>query len=346
MLQRIKSAALMLAALLASGGAGADAALEALNGGDHLSAFEAFSARAAAGDAKAQNNLGVMYLRGQGTEQDYDRAMYWFQQAADLGLRGALHNLAMMYLRGYGRPADAAAALPLFEQAARRGDRESQFYLATLLHEGNGAEADPVAAAMWFRQAAEQELDAAQFNLALMYLEGDGIANDIEQAVTWLERAAAQDHEPAMAALAQIYLDRNSQWHDMEAGVALVRRGAEAGAPDLQTRLGALYSIGYGVEQDSAEALFWLTLAARQGSALAQLSIGDLHVRGLNGADGSDPVEAYAWYRLSAATGFTPAGDRAEQLRQELDDGGRARAEARFDDLQAEYLAPAGGGAE
>ena len=99
------------------------------------------------------------------------------------------------------------------------------------------------------------------------------------------------------------------------------------------------------MDRDTAEALFWLTLAARQGSALAQLSIGDLHARGLDGSD-ADMVEAYAWYRLSAATGFEPAGERADQLLKELDDGGRSRAEARYADLEAEYLGPRDDAAE
>ena len=75
MLQRIRFAVLALAALTLSPAAMADdneAALAALNAGEHAAAFKHFSARANRGDVKAQNNLGVMYLRGQGTAQDYD----------------------------------------------------------------------------------------------------------------------------------------------------------------------------------------------------------------------------------------------------------------------------------
>ena len=50
--------------------------------------------------------------------------------------------------------------------------------------------------------------------------------------------------------------------------------------------------------QDDAEAVRWYRLAADQGYAIAQLTLGAMYLRG----DGvpEDHVEAARWYRLSA----------------------------------------------
>ena len=49
------------------------------------SEFEEIKAKAEAGDADAQFNLGVMYRKGQGMEQDYKEAFKWWKKAADQG---------------------------------------------------------------------------------------------------------------------------------------------------------------------------------------------------------------------------------------------------------------------
>ena len=46
-------------------------------------AFAETKAKAEAGDAIAQYNLGVMYEKGQGVEQDFKEAVKWWQKAAD-----------------------------------------------------------------------------------------------------------------------------------------------------------------------------------------------------------------------------------------------------------------------
>ena len=55
--------------------------------------FAETKAKAEAGDAKAQFNLGYMYAKGQGVEKDFKEAVKWFQKAADQGYAHAQDNL-------------------------------------------------------------------------------------------------------------------------------------------------------------------------------------------------------------------------------------------------------------
>ena len=64
--------------------------------------FNALKRRAEKGDAEAQNNLGLMYVKGQGVEQDFKEAVKWFQKAADQGFAAAQYNLGRMYYDGKG----------------------------------------------------------------------------------------------------------------------------------------------------------------------------------------------------------------------------------------------------
>ena len=83
------------------------------------------------GDARAQNNLGVMYATGQGVLQDAGEAVKWFRRAADQGDARAQNNLGVMYANGQGVARDFVAAsnwLALAEaqgyaEAHRRRDR-------------------------------------------------------------------------------------------------------------------------------------------------------------------------------------------------------------------------------
>ena len=62
-------------------------------------AFESYRKAAEQGLAKAQSNLGLMYLNGQGVIQDDKQAVYWFRKAAKQGLVIAQHNLWLMDLK-------------------------------------------------------------------------------------------------------------------------------------------------------------------------------------------------------------------------------------------------------
>ncbi|MBQ9213603.1 MAG: SEL1-like repeat protein, partial [Bacteroidales bacterium] len=43
--------------------------------------------------ARAQNNLGVCYEKGQGVKKDYNKAKEWFSKAAEQGNEKAKTNL-------------------------------------------------------------------------------------------------------------------------------------------------------------------------------------------------------------------------------------------------------------
>ena len=67
-------------------------------------ALACLRARADAGDAEAQTNLGAMYAQGEGVPQDDAAAVAWFRKAAEQGHAIAQFVLRFMHERGRGGP--------------------------------------------------------------------------------------------------------------------------------------------------------------------------------------------------------------------------------------------------
>jgi hypothetical protein len=79
-----------IAATLLVGTAGAQAGpwedgMVAYNRGDYVPAIRLFRPLAEAGNLKAQNQIGLMYRKGEGTARSPARAFMWFSLAAKRG---------------------------------------------------------------------------------------------------------------------------------------------------------------------------------------------------------------------------------------------------------------------
>ena len=92
----------------------------AYNAGDYATALRLWRPLADQGNARAQNNLGVMYENGKGVAQDGNEAVRWYRLAAAQGYGGAQYDLGLAYAIGRG-----------------------------------GVRRDPVRAYMWFSLAAQ-----------------------------------------------------------------------------------------------------------------------------------------------------------------------------------------------
>lgn len=150
----------------------------------------ALLAKANAGDANAQYNLGVNYETGLGAPQDHMQAAIWFRKAAEKGMADAQYYLAMLYHRGDGVSQDYVEAVTWCRKAAEQGLAEAQFSLGVSYYGGEGLPQNYAQAASWFRKAAEQGNAGAQFWLGLLYNIGIGVPQDYAEAYFWLDIAA------------------------------------------------------------------------------------------------------------------------------------------------------------
>lgn len=67
-----------------------------------------------------------MYYAGLGVEQDYAKALEWFEKAAELNYTTAVHNIGYMYQEGLGVEQDYDKALEWYEKAVELGDEDTK----------------------------------------------------------------------------------------------------------------------------------------------------------------------------------------------------------------------------
>lgn len=155
--------------------------------------------------------------------QDYERAYELWLPAAQEGSAMAQNNLGVMYLKGHGVRRDDGAAVLWFERAAAQGSVEAQTSLGALYMEGRGVTRNYFTAfELWYR-AARAGYAEAQYNLGTMYAQGVGVTQNFEKALKWFRRAAQQGHPQALASqndlvrqglgLKHLPFPKNSIWH-------------------------------------------------------------------------------------------------------------------------------------
>jgi TPR repeat protein len=186
---------LLFLALAASSPAGADdyaAAAEATRKGDYATAFGLLKPLAEKGDARAQSELGAMYMVGRGAPRDPREAIKWTTLAAEHGNAAAQSNLGTMYLEGQLVARDYAQALKWSLLAAGQGVAAAQMNVASMYVDGNGVAQDYREAAKWIRLAAVQGDAEAQLNLGSMYALGQGVEQDFLLGYMWTHLAIEQ----------------------------------------------------------------------------------------------------------------------------------------------------------
>jgi len=153
-----------------------DAGLAAADAGNFEKARQIWLAEAAKGSPSAQNNLGVLYAKGQGVPRDYREAAKWFRLAAEQGDPAAQSNLGIFYAKGQGVPQDDQQAVKWFLLGARQGDANAQFNLGIMYDVGRGVAQNDIVAAAWYLLALENGERVAQRHLA-----------DVQQHLTAVE---------------------------------------------------------------------------------------------------------------------------------------------------------------
>lgn len=222
-------------------------------------------ARAAQGDAEAQNALANSYVSGPLSNQNPREALRLYQQAADQGLAAAQFNLGMMFEVGRGVAADAAAAFKHYRRAADQGFAPAQFNVGNMYATGNGVKQDYFEASLWFRQAADRGVAEAQYNLALAHELGRGVPKDEVTAQRWYRAAAGQRYPRAQYNLALMLEEGRGSSLDMPGAFALYRAAAAQNFAPAQNNLGILLAEGRGAPADPVEAYTWLALAVENG---------------------------------------------------------------------------------
>ncbi|KAL5042813.1 hypothetical protein BDW71DRAFT_200255 [Aspergillus fruticulosus] len=263
--------------------------------------------------SKAAGHVGLMYLRGEGVEQNYETAYTWFKLGLANGDALCQHQIGLMYLHGYGVQQDAfkassyfkaaadqdypaaetrlgalfldqgdvATATKYFELAARWGWMEAFYYLAELANNGVGRQRHCGLAASYYKMVAEKaEAIHSSFTEANAAYE----SGDKERAFIPMLMAAEQGYEHAQANVAFI-LDEQRSLLPLEKFLPGLRKPRPA------------------LLRNAALALIQWTRSAKQANVDSLLKMGDYYLSG-TGID-IDSEKASTCYHTAAEAHFS-----------------------------------------
>src|SRR5437762_1460163 len=210
-------------------------------------------AKAEAGDAESEVELGLRYDKGEGVAKDQAEAVKWYRKAAEQNYAAAQDDLGVCF------------------------------------HNGEGVAKDQVEAVKWYRKAAEQNYATAQENLGVCYVSGEGVAENLVEAYKWLLLAVRQGNEHAKEGVTllehalrpeQIAQGQKRAHEFKQKPLEEVKAKAEAGDAESEVELALRYDKGEGVAKDQVEAVKWYRKAAEQNYAKAQYELGFCYLDG------------------------------------------------------------------
>ena len=130
--------------------------------GQYFMAEESCLAAAKEGAVDAQNWLALMYTKGKGVPQSFEKAFLWRKKAAQSGDANSQYHLGRLFQRGEGVEKDFQKAELWYRSAAMQGDINGLYNLGRMYTAGIGVEKDVSTAFAWFTLAAERGLDLAE----------------------------------------------------------------------------------------------------------------------------------------------------------------------------------------
>lgn len=207
------------------------------------------------GDAKAQYELGILYLRGS-TEvhRDYSRASHWIQLSAKQGDPEAQSILGFLYDKGLGVSQSYEEAKKWYLLAASQGSMKAQYSLALMYDAGRSVPQDFLEAIKWYRLAGEQGHVDAQYNLGLIYSNGKATHQEYGELMELYQLFEKGDNE-ALAKINHILFDDKGIQQDYAEAAKWFRLAAEQNHSLALSHLADLYEKGEGVSQDNEEAI-------------------------------------------------------------------------------------------
>lgn len=153
-----------IATLAAPALADVKAGVDAWSRGDYAKAVAEWRARAAAGDADAQFNMGQAYKLGRGVPADQAMAHEWFRKAAVQGHAQAQDNYGLALFQD-GRRAEAVEWL---EKSVARDEKRTELVLGTMLFNGDAVTRDWTRAYALVTRSSQQGLPEGSRTLAQM----------------------------------------------------------------------------------------------------------------------------------------------------------------------------------
>ncbi len=145
------------------------------------------------GNTEAQYLMGVIYSHAKGNLRDYQKAAYWYDKAAEKGVKEAQFNLGFMLYQGAGESGSSSSVAQDYAQSAKylklaadQGVPMAQHLLSLLHMRGQGVQANMYEALRYASSAADNGVQESMFNAGMISVRRPGATmQDYINAYKW-----------------------------------------------------------------------------------------------------------------------------------------------------------------
>ncbi|KAI8880317.1 HCP-like protein [Backusella circina FSU 941] len=259
-------------------------------GRDFSIAYRYFKLSSENGYPRAQNQIGLMYLRGHGVEKDHQKALKCFTTASEQMDTWECLNPGLDF--HYGRKVDKNHEIAeiYLQRAAEENEEEAQTYLDAIHldkieKEHNSSkrmeqlektveDMNPISlydrgmklytgscegvknyslSFFYIRKAAEKNHSQAIAQLGIIYLDGKAVEKDENEGIKWIEKSIElMDPYECYEQGIKFYNDK-----DYRISLLYIKRAADGSDSDARSHLGLVYLQGLGVEKNHEQAMEW-----------------------------------------------------------------------------------------
>lgn len=239
---------------------------------------------------------GLRYQRGVGVAQDYEKAAYFYQLAANNDMSMGYHNLGVLYSNGNGVEMDQQAALTAWKKASDLGNKFSTFNIAHAYRMGKGVDKSVDLALHYYFQSYTQGYKPAACEYSVISHEQSSV--DIDALISMLKDGANLGLALCQSELVNVLYNTFKQHLDGESIVYYAKLAAQNNVGDGHFILALVYDFGkHGVASDSIKAREHYLKAAEHGVISAYSNLGFLYESGRFGEP--DLVIAKKYYELA-----------------------------------------------
>lgn len=268
---------------------------------DYEKAIYWYQQAAEANSSAALNNLGLLHQNGLGTDVNVDLAIDLFLRAYELGNVNGASNLGHVYYHGKGGAVDYQKAKYYYEIAAKEGDIAALNNLGLIYNNGHGVEKNRAKAIVYYTKAAAKDEPYAQYNLGLAYRDGNGVAKSVETSIAYFEASHKNGVNLALLELGKVYKGLGTE-EGKKKSAEVFKRCAELGVPGCEWEFGQA-----ALEQTDSrnEGLRVLIELAESDSADAALRLAQIYDFGLYAVPVNyDKAEKYYLQAMSLGSGL------------------------------------------
>lgn len=251
-----------------------DSAFIYLSMADTLNYIKYLKRSVSAGYPLAMYAYGISILGGVGLKKHKDIGLSYINMASDFNCHEATYYIGQLHDLGrYGYKKDSVMALRYYEKSAEQGDFDGAVDTGDRYYN----DGDTIKAIKYWKQAydlkyysilTEKEkstMARVAYNMGYFVYCGICVPQDQKAGIDYFKYAAIWGNPDANYFLGLLYAEgSNDVTQNSKMSQEYIRSSARLGCVDGMVLYGNYCMMGYGMEKDSIEAVYWYKNAAQQ----------------------------------------------------------------------------------